>query len=82
MPRILLFTQPGCFSCELIRIYLEARALPFEELDISTDSAARRTMTETYSADETPTVVIFTTPPEVVTGFDPARLDLLLTDAA
>lgn len=82
MPRILLFTQPGCFSCELIRIYFEARELAFEELDISSDSVARRTMTETYASDETPTIVIFTPEPEVITGFDPARLDLLLADAA
>ena len=66
MPRILLFTQPGCFSCELMRIYLEAR----------------RAMTETYDSEETPTLVVFSgETPDVVTGFDPARLDQFLDPA-
>ena len=82
MPRILLFTQPGCFSCELMRIYLEAREIAFEELNISTDFEARRAMTETYESDETPTLVVFSgETPDVVTGFDPARLDQFLDPA-
>ncbi len=56
--RVLFFTQPGCFSCELMRIYLEAREIVFEERDISTDLQARRDMMETYESDETPTLVI------------------------
>jgi glutaredoxin len=72
MPKILIFTQPGCFSCEILRIYLEARELPFEERDISTDQEARRTMTETYGSNETPTLLL---DGEVVIGFDPSLLD-------
>jgi Glutaredoxin and related proteins len=79
MSRILLFTQPGCFSCELMRIYLEAREISFEERDISTDSEARRAMTETYDSVETPTLVVLSgETSDVVTGFDPARLDQFL----
>ena len=78
MPHILLFTQPGCFSCELMRIYLEARELTFEERDISKDLDARRTMTETYGSNETPTMLI---DGEVIVGFDPSLLDQIL-DAA
>ena len=58
-----------------MRVYLEAREIPFEEHDISTDLEARRAMTETYDSTETPTVVIGG---EVVSGFDPALLDRLL----
>jgi glutaredoxin len=79
MSHVLFFTQPGCLSCELLRVYLEAREIAFEEHDISVDFEARRTMLETYDSDETPTLVIDT---EVVTGFDPARLDQLLDPAA
>jgi glutaredoxin len=82
MSRILLFTQPGCLSCELMRIYLEARELAFDERDISTDVEARRTMTEDYDSNETPTLVLFSGDEhEVVTGFDPALLDQLLDPA-
>jgi len=76
--QVLLFTQPGCFSCELMRIYLEAHELAFEERDISTDPEARRTMTETYDSNETPTLVIDGEP---IIGFDPALLDQLLDSA-
>ena len=78
MPHIILFTQPGCLSCELMRIYLEAREVRFEERDISKDPDARRTMTETYGSNETPTMLI---DGEVLIGFDPGLLDQIL-DAA
>jgi len=79
MSTVLFFTQPGCLSCELMRVYLEAREIAFEEHDISSDLEARRSMMNTYNSEETPTLVIGT---EVVTGFDPALLDQLLDPAA
>ncbi|HXP41141.1 MAG TPA: glutaredoxin domain-containing protein [Candidatus Acidoferrales bacterium] len=80
--RILLFTQPGCFSCELMRMVLEAKELIFEERDISVDLEARREMTEDHGSSETPTLVFLTDDAyELVVGFDPVRLDQLL-DAA
>jgi len=80
--RILFFTQPGCFSCELMRMVLEAKDLTFEERDISTDLEARREMTEDHGSSETPTLVFLTDDAyELVVGFDPVRLDQLL-DAA
>jgi len=78
MNKVTIFTQPGCLSCELMRVYLEANEITFEEHDISTDFEARRTMTETYDSTETPTLVIGE---EIVTGFDPTRLDQLLHPA-
>ena len=80
-PHILLYTQPGCISCELMRIYLEARELTWEERDISKDAEARRVMMEELDSDQTPTIVILGETPEVVVGFDPARLDQLLDPA-
>jgi glutaredoxin 3 len=81
-PRLLVFTQPGCFSCELLKVYLEARVITFEERDISTDAAARREMMETLDSNTTPTLVIFVgDEPEVIVGFDPERLDQLLQEA-
>jgi glutaredoxin len=78
MSRLLLFTQPGCLSCELLRVYLEAREIAFEERDITSDPENRRAMTETYASRETPTLVI---DEEVITGFDPALLDQILDPA-
>jgi len=82
MPRILLFTQPGCLSCELMRIYLEARGVPFEERDINSSVEIRKSMTETYGSTETPTLVFLDREAhEVVTGFDPELLDQFLDPA-
>jgi glutaredoxin len=81
-PRILLFTQPGCLSCELMRIFLEAREFAFEEHDITVDLEARRIMIEQYDSEETPTLVVVSGEAEaVVVGFDPVRLDQLLDPA-
>jgi glutaredoxin len=80
--RVLFFRQPGCFSCELMEVYLEAREIAFEELDISTDPEARRAMTEVHGSGETPTLVIYAGEiGEVIVGFDPERLDQLLDPA-
>lgn len=62
----------------MLRVYLEAREITFEERDISTNVEARRTMTETYESNETPTLVI---DGEALIGFDPALLDQLLDPA-
>jgi glutaredoxin-like protein NrdH len=77
--RILLFTQPGCLSCELMKVYLEARQIAFEERDISADAEARREMVDDHGSTGTPTMVFLSDETyEVVVGFDPARLDQLL----
>jgi len=81
--RVLFFTQPGCLSCELMRVFLEAKEIVFEECDISKTPDARRVMTEEHGSRETPTLVIFAGElKEVVVGFDPARLDRLLDPAS
>jgi glutaredoxin len=80
--RVQLFTQPGCLSCELMKVFLEAKAIAFEERDITTDSEARREMTEQHESAETPTLVIFSGQTiEVIVGFDPVRLDQFLDSA-
>lgn len=83
---ILLFTQPGCLSCELMRVFLEARQIAFEERDIGANVELRRAMIEKYDTAETPTLVVVSgegqeEAQEVVTGFDPELLDRLLADA-
>jgi len=81
-PRILLFSQPNCLSCELMKVFLEAKGIVFEERDISADVEARRAMIEQHGSRETPTLVVFFgETQEMVVGFDPVRLDQLL-DAA
>jgi glutaredoxin len=79
--RVLFYTQPGCLSCELLRMLLEAKEIAFEEHDISTDFEARQAMTA-HGSGETPTLVIFSGElQEVIIGFDPVRLDRILDPA-
>jgi glutaredoxin len=78
---ILLFTQPCCLSCELMKVFLEAKEISFEERDISTDPEARRVMIEEHGSRETPTMVLSSGGTnEVITGFDPELLDQLFDD--
>ena len=79
MSNVVLFTQPGCLSCELMRIYLEARQISFDERDITQNPDARRDMTEKYDSTETPTLIFIVGETEdVIVGFDPVRLDQYL----
>jgi glutaredoxin 3 len=81
--QVLLFTQPGCFFCELMKTYLEAREIAYEERDISNDTEARRQMIEDCGSDQTPTLLIlYEETAEIVVGFDPQRLDQLLAPAS
>jgi len=79
--RVIMFTQTGCLSCELMRVFLEAHEIAFEEHDVTADAEARKTMIEEYESEETPTLVFFTgSTREIVVGFDPVRLDQLLAE--
>jgi arsenate reductase-like glutaredoxin family protein len=80
--KVFLFTQPGCPSCEVMRIFLEAKEIAYEERDMGLDPAARAELLETYHTSTTPTLVIFTaTGAEVIEGFDPERVDRFLSAA-
>jgi len=82
MNRIVLFTQPGCISCELMKVLLEAKGIVFEERDINVDDAARHEMVDVYDSRETPTLVLFEGEAHhVVTGFDPELLDQIFSAA-
>jgi glutaredoxin-like YruB-family protein len=74
-PRVILFTQPDCPPCHIVKLFLTERGVAFEERDISQNATARRELTETYNSHSTPTLVIGD---EVMVGFNPERLDEIL----
>jgi glutaredoxin len=81
-PKIFLFTQAGCLNCEVMRIFLEAKGILFQERDMTGDRAARAELLETYHSNTAPTVVILTASGfEVIEGFNPDRLDHFLSAA-
>ena len=80
--KAVLFTQPGCLSCELMKVFLEAKEIAFEERDISSDLEARNIMMEQHGSNETPTLVLAVgDAEEVIIGFDPELLDQFLSSA-
>ena len=80
--KAVLFTQPGCLSCELMKVFLEAKEIAFEERDISVDQEARELMTTQHGSNETPTLVLVVgEAEEVIVGFDPELLDQFLSSA-
>jgi thioredoxin-related protein len=80
-PRIFLFSQPNCLACEIVKMFLEARELPFEERDFA-DLQVRAEWADRYRVTSTPTVVILTAAgPELIEGFNPDRIDQCLTAA-
>jgi glutaredoxin-like protein NrdH len=80
--KAVLFTQPGCLSCELMKVFLEAKEIAFEERDISVDLEARNLMIEQHGSNETPTLVLVVgDSEEVIVGFDPELLDQFLSSA-
>ena len=80
--KIFLFTQSGCLNCEVMRIFLEAKGLAFEERNMSDDAASRAELLEIYHCRSAPTLVILAAAGvEVIEGFDPDRLDRFLSAA-
>ena len=75
--QIIVFSQPGCPPCDWLKAYLTENGLDFEIKDVSSDPAAAHELTEKYHSRSTPTLVIGQT---VVIGFDPARIQEILSE--
>jgi glutaredoxin-like YruB-family protein len=76
-PKIVLFTQPDCPPCMVLKLFLSEKGATFEERDITRDPEAVRELTEKYKSHSTPTLVIGD---EVLIGFDPERIDKILDE--
>ncbi len=74
-PRVVVFTQPDCPPCMVVKMFLTEKGVVFEERDITVDADAVRELTEKYGSHSTPTLVIGD---EVMIGFNPGRLDEIL----
>jgi glutaredoxin-like YruB-family protein len=74
-PKVVIFTQPDCPPCHVVKLFLTERGVAFEERDITLDQSAVQELLEKYRSHSTPTLVIGD---EVMIGFDPERLDEIL----
>ena len=80
-PRIFLFTQQNCLACDVVKMFLEARQLAFEERDIA-NAQVLAELRDLYHAASAPTLVVLTAAgPEIIEGFYPDRIDRCLAAA-
>ncbi|MGD9600392.1 MAG: glutaredoxin family protein [Gammaproteobacteria bacterium] len=73
---VILYVVPACDTCDLLRLQLETRGIPFTEMDVSTNRASQDALETASGALTVPTVTIGS---EVLQGFDRANLDARLT---
>jgi glutaredoxin len=74
--KVLIFTQPDCPPCFVVKTLLECMGVEFEERDITRDESAVEEL-KSYGSHSTPTVVVGE---HVLVGFNPKRLDQILSE--
>ncbi|MFQ5595983.1 MAG: glutaredoxin family protein [Anaerolineae bacterium] len=72
---IRLYSAPLCYACHQAKKFLEARGLPFQEVDISKNAHAARELIGKTGVHRVPVIEVGG---QVVLGFDRARLTRLL----
>ncbi|KIL44706.1 glutaredoxin family protein [Jeotgalibacillus soli] len=58
MQKVVLYTQPECPPCEVVKRFLNANHIQFQEKNIKTDDSSRQYMINQLSSYSTPTVVV------------------------
>ncbi|MFC0270715.1 glutaredoxin family protein [Metabacillus herbersteinensis] len=72
---VIIYTQPECPPCKIVKQFLNHHQVPFQEVDITKNEQARNKLIHEIKSSSTPTVTVDS---EVVAGFDLARLEKLL----
>ena len=75
MKEIVLYTQPDCPPCEIIKLFLNENGYTYTIKDIKKDPTAHKELTRQYNSFSTPTIVIGDT---VIRGFDLEKLQSAL----
>lgn len=73
--RVILYSQPDCPPCFAARRFLAAHNVQFEYKDVQADPQALRELMDLNSRS-TPTIVVGD---EVMVGFDPEKLEAMLS---
>ncbi|PLR75828.1 NrdH-redoxin [Bacillus sp. V3-13] len=75
MKKIILYSQPECPPCDIVKLFLKEHGFSYQEKNIKNDPVARKELTEQFKSYSTPTVIINDT---VVAGFNLEKLSELL----
>jgi glutaredoxin 3 len=72
MPGIIVYSTPTCPYCYLVKDYLKAKEIEFEEKDVSKDREAAREMVEKSGQMGVPQIDING---KIIVGFDRDAID-------
>lgn len=73
---VTIYTQPDCHACALVKAWLAARDIAFDERDIRADADAMAAV-QAMGALSTPVTVIGET---IVIGFNRRKLEFIFDD--
>ncbi|TFE00316.1 glutaredoxin domain-containing protein [Jeotgalibacillus salarius] len=68
MQKVILYTQPQCPPCEVVKRFFKANHIQFSEVNIKEDLTSQQYMIKTLESYSTPTVLIDDR--EIVRGFN------------
>lgn len=78
MAEVTVYTTPTCPWCVKLKNYLDEKGIPFQEVNVATDSSAARQLMDVSGQRSVP---VTTVGDQVVVGFDPESIDQLLGEA-
>jgi len=70
-----VYSTPACPYCKMTKDYLSSKNIPFEDIDVSSNSQAAKEMVDISGQMGVPVVVA---DGEAVVGFDKVRLEAIL----
>jgi len=73
---VTVYSTPSCPYCRQVKEYLQARGIPFRDVDVSRDAMAAHEMVQKSGQRGVPVVDI---DGQMVVGFDRGRLDAVLS---
>ncbi|PLS16499.1 NrdH-redoxin [Bacillus sp. M6-12] len=71
MAEIIVYSQPDCPPCKIMKMFLDEYGISYTEKNIKTDKQAMKELTKNHKSYSTPTIVI---DGKVIIGFDQAIL--------
>ena len=74
-PRVIVFTTPTCPHCRAAKRYLQARGVPFKDVDVSRNKTAAKDMVRRSGQSGVPVLDIGG---KIVVGFNRQKIDRLL----
>ncbi len=77
-PPVTLYAVPKCDACDLVRLFLQKKGVPFSEIDIGNDREAQQELLESVGQLGVPTLMVGNTP---LAGYSPTGIEAELRNA-